>query len=164
MKNRNEILDEYCIIYEKLIKLNERIEKLKTDTHDKLAKVTSDDNKRIILDDFKKQVNLIKNDKKLKTKYTIMIKRFHQLRKILVSDSENNLITDISDSELEHSIIKNESEQNNITDNFETKLNELLEKYIPESKLEESYLLRKNKYKFSYSDKELDKLKMSLQF
>lgn len=178
MINRNEILDEYCEIHEKLIRLNDRIEKLKIDTYTKINNVSSYDEKIEVINNFKKQVNLIKTDSELKKKYSELIKRYQYLRELLVNPDnslENN--SDISDSNhssynTSHSTRKSleDFDQTINFDSLEKNIFDLLQKY-DKNKLENmeqnNFELKNNninKNLFNHNIKELNNLKNLLKF
>ena len=173
-KNRENILDEYCEIYQKIIRLNDRIEKLKNETQKNVYSVSSEEQRVKIINDFKKQVAMIKTDKNLKKKYQNLMQRYRTLRNLLINqdNSPNNekLIYNIHTDSLSQSHIDTDINIDSLEDN----INELLEKYdivnIPnletskkQSKLETNNLLGKSKFSGNYDDYELNKLKKSLE-
>lgn len=93
MPTKAELLDEYCNIHDDLNKLRDKIELLKQEARIKFSFCRTDREKKKILDHYKKQLNCIKNDTKLKETYKSLKYKQDEIKKILIDDNKIYYIT-----------------------------------------------------------------------
>lgn len=115
MPTKSELLDEYCKIHDDLNKLRDRIELVKQETQIKLYFCKNNREKNEVLLYHKKQLNNIKNNKKIKENYKLLKNKQDQIKIILIDDNKNyplsktqNLNKNIFEKNNKHKIITKE--------------------------------------------------------
>lgn len=88
---KKDLLDEYCQIHDYINKLNDKIEFIKYETKIKIYFTNSKVEKDKILNNFKKQIDSIKNNQILRNKYRKLKKRQEDIKKILLNNDNTNI-------------------------------------------------------------------------